>query len=177
MSGNGNTYLRGSSAGQGASSNGSLRSNSLRESTVINGTLSVGSEVDNQLRPYASDANDPSQKYLTSVRKGTTAYWNSQIGFIPADGEIIIYTDYQTITKISPITGEEITMPVPAIKIGTGNAYVQDLAFVDEWERDLLLSHIQDMQIHVSPQDRQRWDNKLNCENQITGETLILNRL
>ena len=122
---------------------------------------------------------DPPDYYrqYPEYRHGTTEYWNNCKGFIPGNGEIIIYTDYQTITKISPITGEEITMPVPAIKIGTGNAYVQDLAFVDEWERDLLLTHIQDMQIHVSPQDRQRWDNKLNCENQITGETLILNRL
>lgn len=122
-------------------------------------------------------ASDKTKLDGLNVKRGTTAYWNSQIGFIPADGEIIIYTDYQTITKISPVTGEEITMPVPGIKIGTGNAYVQDLAFVDEWERDLIYDHIHNTDVHVSPEDKQRWNNKLNCEDQITGETLILNRL
>ena len=112
-----------------------------------------------------------------NVKQGTTAYWNAKTGYIPRDGEIIIYTDYKSITKISPVSGEQITVPVPGIKVGTGNAYVQDLAFVDDWERDQLMEHIQNTLIHVSAEDRLRWNNKLNCENQITGETLILNRL
>lgn len=168
-----NNFLRGAVSGTRLNSTGT---NSLRSSggDIV---LGEGSVVDNQLRPYASDDTDPSNRYLANIKYGTTEHWNSATGFIPGDGEIIVYTDYQTITKISPVTGEEITMPVPGIKIGTGNAYVQDLAFCDEWERDLIYDHIHNTDVHVSPEDKQRWNNKLNCVDQITGETLILNRL
>ena len=111
------------------------------------------------------------------IQSGTTSYWNNRTGYVPTDGEIIIYTDYATVTKISPVSGSEITVPVPGIKVGNNNAFVQDLAFVGEYERDLLLDHIQNTQIHVSVEDRQKWNNKINCENQINNETLILNRL
>ncbi len=167
-----NNFLRGAVSGTRLNSTGT---NSLRESggEIVLGEASV---VDNQLRPYASDDTDPSNRYLANIKYGTTEHWNSAAGFIPGDGEIIVYTDYQTITKISPVTGEEITMPVPAIKIGTGNAYVQDLAFVDEWERDLIYDHIHNTDVHVSPEDKQRWNNKLNYEQNIQNETLVLNR-
>jgi hypothetical protein len=167
-----NNFLRGAVSGTRLNSTGT---NSLRESggEIVLGEASV---VDNQLRPYASDDTDPSNRYLANIKYGTTEHWNSAAGFIPGDGEIIVYTDYQTITKISPVTGEEITMPVPAIKIGTGNAYVQDLALVDEWERDLIYDHIHNTDVHVSPEDKQRWNNKLNYEQNIQNETLVLNR-
>ena len=70
------------------------------------------------------------------------------------------------------------------MKIGTGNAYVQDLAFVDESVRNLLLAHINNQEIHVALGDRIFWNNKINVDDayeQISGEledeTLVLNRL
>lgn len=167
-----NNFLRGAVSGTRLNSTGT---NSLRESggEVVLGEASV---VDNQLRPYASDDTDPSNRYLANIKYGTTERWNSAVGFIPGEGEIIVYTDYETVTKISPVTGEEITMPVPGIKIGTGNAYVQDLAFCDEWERDLIYDHIHNTDVHVSAEDKQRWNNKLNYEQNIQNETLVLNR-
>lgn len=110
------------------------------------------------------------------IKINTTAYWNAIQGFIPENGEIIIYSDYKSITKTSPISGEEIIVPVPSVKVGTGNAYVQDLAFVDEWYRDLLLEHVADTAIHVSAQDRVKWNNKINCGDAVENENLILNR-
>lgn len=106
------------------------------------------------------------------LRYGTTAYWNSQTGYIPPAGSIIIYSDYKTITE-----GGETTV-IPGIKIGSGNAYVQDLAFMDEAFTDELLTHIQNNNIHVTSQEKEFWNNKLNVTDfqEVTNETLIFHR-
>ena len=106
----------------------------------------------------------------------TTANWNNAIGFIPLAGEIIIYTDYKTITK--EIDGEERQVQIPAIKIGDGMAYVQDLPFVDEDLRDRIIDHINNSNIHVSLQEKLFWNNKLNVDDnaELVDGALILNR-
>lgn len=102
------------------------------------------------------------------VYSGTTAYWNSQVGYIPAAGEIIVYTDYQT------VDGKD----VPGIKVGSGNGYVQDLAFLNEGDSDALLSHINNNDIHITPAERDFWNRKLNVADasEVVEETLIFNR-
>ena len=60
---------------------------------------------------------------------GTTYYWTRRTGYVPPSGTIIVYTDYKT--KV--VNG--VTVDIPGIKIGSGNAYVQDLAFVGEGEQ------------------------------------------
>ena len=106
------------------------------------------------------------------IKYGTTDYWNNQIGYIPSEREIIIYSDYRTIVK----NGQ--TINVPGIKIGSGNAYVQDLAFLGEDVADALFAHILDSTIHVTAQDKQRWNNKLNVDDnaEVVEESLIFNR-
>lgn len=115
----------------------------------------------------------------------TTANWNNAIGFIPLPGEIIIYDDYQTKTWTEMEYGELVTKTVniPGIKIGTGNAYVQDLAFIDEDLRDKLLAHINNAEIHTTLAEKLFWNNKLNTDDsydithgELQDETLILNR-
>lgn len=119
------------------------------------------------------------------VKHDTTANWNRARGFIPMAGEIIVYDDYETKTYTVEEYGQEVTKTalIPNIKIGTGNAYVQDLAFVDEGTRNLLLEHIRNEEIHTTLQEKLFWNNKINVDDaqeQITGElneeTLILNR-
>ena len=119
------------------------------------------------------------------LKRDTTAHWNQAIGFIPLPGEVIVYEDYETKTYTVEEYGQTVTKTVniPNIKIGTGNAYVQDLAFVDEKTRDILMEHIRNQDIHVTLQEKVFWNNKINvddAEEQITGEledeTLILNR-
>ncbi len=119
------------------------------------------------------------------MKHDTTANWNNARGFIPMAGEIIVYDDYETKTYTVEEYGQEVTKTVliPNIKIGTGNAYVQDLAFVDEGTRNLLLEHIRNEEIHTTLQEKLFWNNKINVDDaqeQITGElsdeTLILNR-
>lgn len=115
------------------------------------------------------------------LKRDTTEHWNQASGFIPLPGEVIVYTDYESYQK--EVNGVMKTILVPNIKIGTGNAYVQDLAFVDEQTRDILMEHIHNQDIHTTLQEKLFWNNKINvddAEEQITGEledeTLILNR-
>lgn len=106
------------------------------------------------------------------VRRDTTENWNSAIGFVPAAGEIIIYTDYKKVDRDGVLVDE------PGIKIGSGNGYVQDLAFVGEATANELMKHINDATRHISQQERIRWNNKLNVddEEEVIGETLVFNR-
>ena len=119
------------------------------------------------------------------LKRDTTENWNNAVGFIPLPGEVIVYTDYETKTYQTEEYGETVTktVQIPNIKIGTGNAYVQDLAFVDEKTRDILMAHIEDHDIHVTLQEKVFWNNKINVDDaaeQVSGEladeTLILNR-
>ena len=119
------------------------------------------------------------------IKHDTTENWNNATGFIPLPGEIIVYDDYEVKTYTVQEYGETVTkiINIPNIKIGTGNAYVQDLAFVDETTRDILLEHIHNQNVHTTLQEKVFWNNKINvddAEEQITGEleneTLILNR-
>lgn len=119
------------------------------------------------------------------LKRDTTENWNNAVGFIPLPGEVIVYEDYETKTYTIQENGQIVTKTVniPNIKIGTGNAYVQDLAFVDEKTREILLEHIHNQDIHTTLAEKIFWNNKINvddAEEQITGEledeTLILNR-
>ena len=119
------------------------------------------------------------------LKRDTTEHWNQTIGFIPLPGEVIVYEDYEVKTYTVVEYGETVTktVNVPNIKIGTGNAYVQDLAFVDENTKNILLEHIHNQDIHTTLAEKIFWNNKINVDDateQITGEleeeTLILNR-
>ena len=119
------------------------------------------------------------------LKRDTTAHWNQAIGFIPLPGEVIVYEDYETKTYTVEEYGQTVTKTVniPNIKIGTGNAYVQDLAFVDEKTRDILMEHIRNQDIHVTLQEKVFWNNKINVDDaqerisgELEDETLILNR-
>lgn len=119
------------------------------------------------------------------LKRDTTENWNNATGFIPLEGEVIIYSDYETKTYTVQEYGEEVTKTVniPNIKIGTGNAYVQDLAFVDDKTREMLINHINNQELHTTLAEKLFWNNKINvddAEEQIIGklenETLVLNR-
>lgn len=119
------------------------------------------------------------------LKRDTTENWNNARGFIPLPGEVIVYTDYETKTYTVEEYGETVikTALIPNIKIGTGNAYVQDLAFVDEKTREMLMEHINNQDIHVTLQEKLFWNNKINIDDseditydELSDETLILNR-
>ena len=102
------------------------------------------------------------------VNYGTTEYWNSKIGYVPAKGEIIVYTDRATVDS------EGHPVSTTGIKIGSGNGYVQDLGFMDD-QLLALLDHVNDSSVHVTNEQKMRWDDKLNIDG-VSSENLIFNR-
>lgn len=113
-------------------------------------------------------------------KRDNTANWNAARGFVPLQGEIIIYEDYEVKTYTIEEYGEEVTKTVniPNIKIGTGREYVQDLPFVDEKLRDILMEHINDMDMHVTLGEKTFWNNKLNVNDamELVEGSLVFNR-
>ena len=100
-------------------------------------------------------------------------------------GEVIIYDDYQTKTWQVEEYGELVTKTekIPGIKIGDGNAYVQDLPFVDKDLREKLMAHINNAEIHTTLAEKLFWNNKVNVDDayeqihdELEDETLIINR-
>lgn len=119
------------------------------------------------------------------LKRDTTAHWNNARGFVPMAGEVIIYDDYQIKTWQVEEYGEIVTKTenIPGIKIGDGNAYVQDLPFVDEDLRDKLMAHINNNEVHTTLAEKLFWNNKVNVDDayeqihdELEDETLIINR-
>ena len=119
------------------------------------------------------------------IKHDTTENWNNATGFIPMPGELIVYDDYETKTYEVEEYGETVTKTVniPNVKVGTGNAYVQDLAFIADDIRDIVMQHIRDHDIHVTLQEKIFWNNKVNIDDdydkvhgEVLDELLIFNR-
>lgn len=130
--------------------------NNLMHKPSINGVILHGNLTSEDL-------------FLPKESVNTTEYWNLHIDYVPDRGEIVIYSNKTTINGVN----------YPGIKIGDGNAYLIDLPFVgdDAFLQlfTMIADHINNSSIHVTPEQKERWDNKLNYS--ITGENLILNRL
>lgn len=126
-------------------------------------------EYDEDIREWVPSKNIGSGSGTNVVCK-TTAEWNETIGYVPAVGEIIVYTDYKQVEK----DGEMVD--VPGIKIGSGNAYVQDLMFVGDVAIDtqILEDHINDTTIHTNTEEKDFWNGKVSIdESGLISETLI----
>ena len=52
---------------------------------------------------------------------------------------------------------------MPGFKLGDGNAYLVDKPFLDEALSVQLTEHINNMKIHLTEEERQRWNNKIDC--------------
>ena len=105
------------------------------------------------------------------VQTGDSDYWDHS-HIIPDEGQIIVYLDYRS----KEVDGR--TVYIPGVKIGTGNAYVQDLAFIDEGIAEDLMAHITDSEVHVTQFERNKWNNKLNVDDasEVVDGALIFNR-
>lgn len=98
----------------------------------------------------------------------TTEGWNARPTYIPIKGELIIFSNRHVIDNIN----------YPGIKIGDGMAYVVDLPFFSDDETNSIMNvvneHVNNELIHVSAEDRDFWNAKLNYET--VGENLIFTR-
>lgn len=105
------------------------------------------------------------------VYYNTTAYWTAHDTLIPKKGAIIVYTDaFSTV-----VDGQQKDMP--AIKIGDGRSYIADIEFLGQYESQIMLDHINDNVRHITQQEREHWNNKLNfAAEPVVNETLIFTR-
>ena len=114
------------------------------------------------------------QAIVYNVYTDTTAMWNQKTGYVPQQGDIIVYSD-----KGQIVNDQGETVDVPGIKIGDGNAYVVDLPFVGSDDSSQILTelraHTSNTAIHVTPEEKHFWNNKINCD--VNDGNLILSRL
>ena len=140
------------------SGGGTTNYENLRNKPQINGVELVGNK----------NAVD-----LSLVSENSTAGWNANPQYLPKPGEICIYTDAVVVTDD---LGNTITYP--DIKIGDGNTYLIDKPFVTAGVRYTVLNalweHENNHVIHITQEEREFWNNKLNTD--VSGEELILNR-
>jgi len=100
----------------------------------------------------------------------TATNWRAKPTFIPNLGDIIIFLDKETFVK------DNKTVTVPGIKVGDGDAYNLDLPFVGDEILEQLMDHIFNDSIHTTSAEKSFWNNKINCNDVVVNETLILNR-
>lgn len=95
------------------------------------------------------------------IKYDTTEAWAQNLEYIPAEGELIIYTDYSEVDGVK----------IPAIKVGDGLAYAADLPFVSDGIRDELLDHITDTARHITADERAFWNSKVRCY--LDGDVIV----
>lgn len=76
--------------------------------------------------------------------------WDADPTFIGECGTIYVYMGARTDPQGRPLAG---------LKVGDGTTYLIDLPFLDEE----LYSHIENGDVHITPQERLKWNNKVRC--------------
>lgn len=59
------------------------------------------------------------------------------------------------------------------------NIETGEFTIIDSWldaQMKSAIAHMKNKNIHLQPGEREFWNNKLNCEDEVSGEELILNR-
>lgn len=100
------------------------------------------------------------------IHYDTTANWNSQIDLIGKENHLYIYSDYKIVNGV----------PVPAMKVGDGKAYLVDIPFLDG-NGTQFEDHIQDTNVHIQDGERIFWNNKVTCFiSQGDNETVVFTK-
>ena len=100
----------------------------------------------------------------------TKAEWDAQPTLRTQLNTIYVYTDAFTYNDGT----EDIV--VAGIKIGDGNAYLIDKPFITDYLANVLMEHMQDNERHLNEGERDKWNNKITCSDEISNETLVLTR-
>lgn len=124
---------------------GAINYDKLTNRPQVNGITLTGNQTLVDLRMFSENTEDG---------------WNRMPLYFPKAGEICLYTD------------------INRIKIGDGEVPIVDLPFIEGADikviMDALREHEADHVIHVTAEDRARWDAKLNYTEQ--EENLIFTR-
>lgn len=102
----------------------------------------------------------------------TKENWDLQVDLIAKKAAIYVYSDasYQS-------DGHGNNTPIPALKVGDGSSYLIDMPFVNADLTEQILSHVNNELIHVSEEDREKWNNKVTCYiNDQNSENLIFSK-
>lgn len=106
-----------------------------------------------------------------SIEADTTANWDAQPMLIGRKEVIYVYVD-----KYSYTDDQGNVVYVPGLKVGDGNAYLIDKPFVNEDLRQAINNHINNQEIHITNQERTKWNDKLDYEEPV-GDLLEFTRL
>lgn len=104
------------------------------------------------------------------IKVETKEFWDANRDYTPKAGEIIIYLNY----KYIEVDGSQVG--VAGLKIGDGKAYVIDLPFLNDTSGIDFDQHINNTTIHITNEEREFWNNKINCRDTVISETLFLIR-
>lgn len=109
---------------------------------------------------------------LRAIYYDTTAHWDMQVSLVTEEGAVYIYSDYTYIDDgIGNLT------PIAGIKIGDGSSYLIDMPFMTDGLTATLLSHVNNSSVHITPQEREFWNNKVSSYiDTEASETLILSK-
>lgn len=103
------------------------------------------------------------------------AEWDLNKDLISQKNVLYIYSDYKSVNK------DTKQVFIPGLKIGDGTTYLIDLPFINDTAggseiEQMILDHINNNIIHISAEERNFWNNKLNLLLQPESQTLIFNR-
>ena len=95
--------------------------------------------------------------------------WASSSFTMSHKGQIYVYIKQNQ-------DNEEITSA--RVKIGDGKTFILNLPFVDDFVKELLNNHIQDIDVHTTLIEKTFWNNKINIDDVsgVVENTLIFNR-
>ena len=100
------------------------------------------------------------------VYSNTKAVWDAQRELVGEKDVIYVYTDGSSYTD-----GNNQTVYLPAIKIGDGQAFLIDSPFVVDGR---LIDHISNTSIHVTPAEKEFWNNKVSIDESQVGNGKII---
>lgn len=167
----------------GVSNNATLNVNNTGAKAIYYNTvpISAGMLVANNIYTFIYDNahwNVVGDLIGSNIVLGTTSEWAARNTYVAPAGTIVIYTDHGTITET--VNGSQVTKTVPGIKIGDGSTPIIDKPFVGDDViaaiRAEMQAHINNTIVHITAAERLSWNNKINCEDTVSNNTLVLTR-
>lgn len=119
-----------------------------------------------------------------TILYNTCEYWKSQTTFIPADKQIIVYTDAEADIVTTNYSGDEVlvdddstsvidtTLSAPMMKIGDGKTKLSELPFVNEVTLRVLNGHRLNTTMHTTQEEKAKWNTAVTMD--VEGDCLIV---